>query len=150
MAPPDRIGDQELLERIFGLSRKIQMLRRPAPESLLSDSEFVVLMALSSADEGLITMKQLSERAEIPPSFISRIVRGLEERKRCVERLPSKEDRRQVHIRITKEGERTLQSYIRRRIERLRPLVHELDDEERKVVWRSVEIFEAILEQTRP
>jgi DNA-binding MarR family transcriptional regulator len=142
------ISDQALLERMFNLSRRIQSLRRPFPESDLSDSEFIVLSALGSAGPDLITMKQLSERASIPPSLISRIVRGLEERKRYVERLPSKEDRRQVHIRITEQGERTLRKYIKRRIERLRPVVRELDGEERKIVWRSIEIFEAILGHT--
>jgi DNA-binding MarR family transcriptional regulator len=144
------IGDQELLERIFGLSRRIQALRRPSPEGLLLESEFLVLAALAQAGPKMMTMKELSERAGIPPSLVSRHVKGLEERKRYVERLPSREDRRQVHIRLTPEGERTLRNYIRRRIERLRPIVHELDDEERQVVWRSVDIFEAILERIQP
>jgi DNA-binding MarR family transcriptional regulator len=144
-----RIGDQALLERIFSLSRRIQALRRPSPESLLSDSEFVVLSALASAGEEFITMKRLSERASMPPSLISRIVKGLEERKGYAERLPGKEDRRQVYIRVTAEGERTLRRYIRRRIGRLRPIVRALGDEEREVVWRSIEIFETILERTQ-
>lgn len=142
------VSDQELLERMFELSRRIQTLRRPRPESLLLESEFIVLNALAGGPK-MMTMKELSERAAIPPSLISRIVKGLEERKRYVERLPSKEDRRQVHIHLTPEGERTLRNYIKRRIERLRPIVRELDAEERKVIWRSIEIFEAIMERTR-
>jgi len=143
------VADEELLARIFNLGRKIQSLRRPSPESLLSESEFIVLSALQGAGGELLTMKQLSERAGMPPSLISRTVNGLEERKGYVERLPSRQDRRQVHIRLTAEGERTLRKYIKRRIERLRILISQMGDEERKVVWRSVEIFEAILERTQ-
>jgi DNA-binding MarR family transcriptional regulator len=142
-----RISDQALLERIFNLSRRIQALRRPSPESLLSESEFLVLSALPAAGADMITMKRLSERAGIPPSLISRVVKGLEERKRYVERLPSREDRRQVHIRITPEGQRVLSQYIRRRIGRLRPVVRQMSDEERGVVWRTLEVFETILER---
>ncbi len=147
--PGRRISDQALLERIFNLSRNIQALRRSSPESVLSESEFIVLSALGGTGEEMLTMKQLSERAAIPPSLISRIVRGLEEKKGYARRLPSREDRRQVHIHITAEGERALRRYIKRRIERLRPLVRELDEEERQLVWKSVEVFEAILERTQ-
>jgi DNA-binding MarR family transcriptional regulator len=152
--PPKRrgggsgISDQALLERMLALGRRMRTMGRPSPESLLSDSEHMVLAALSGGRE-MMTMKQLSERSGIPPSLISRLVKGLEERKAYVERLPSKEDRRHVYIRITEEGERTLRTYVKRRMERLRTVVRELDDEERKVVWRSIEIFEAILERSR-
>ncbi|MFH0811182.1 MAG: MarR family transcriptional regulator [Pseudomonadota bacterium] len=144
-ATPEKISDQALLERLVGLARKIQTIRRPLPEGMMSESEFVILSALSGKGQEMMTMKRLSERSGMPPSLISRVVNGLEEKKQFVERVPSKDDRRQVYIRITEEGERALRKYVKRRIERLRPLVSAMDGEERTLVWRSVDIFEAAL-----
>lgn len=142
-----RMDDQTILNEILNLSKQIQLLGR-IDIDLLSESEFRVLDALCSNRKCLFNMKQISEKTNLPPSVITKAANVLEQ-KGYVERTHSREDRRQVNIKITDSGAKVLKKYQKRRMQRLKPIIQSLSDYERKVVYEGIGIFENTISKIR-
>lgn len=144
-----RIDSQTLLNKILNLSKQIQLLGTiDVNMDFLSESESRVLDALYSKEKRLLNMRQVSEKTNLQPSIISKVANVLEQKK-YIERSHSREDRRQVNIKITDTGAEVLKRYQKRRTQRLKPIIQGLSDYERKVIYESIGIFENTISKIR-
>jgi len=80
----------------------------------ISHSEIEVLFFLKEAK--ISTMKKISEFLKIKPSSVTPVIERLNKR-RMLQRIPDKKDRRLIYVSLTKNGIKTL--------ENKRKMVHE-------------------------
>jgi DNA-binding MarR family transcriptional regulator len=142
-----KIDDHTILNEILSLSKQIQLLRK-IDVDFVSESEFRVLDALCTNQKSLLNMKQVSEGTNLPPSIVSKAANALEE-KGYIGRLHSRQDRRQVNIKITEAGANVLREYHKRRMQRLRPIIENLSDYEREVICEGIGIFQDTISKIR-
>jgi DNA-binding MarR family transcriptional regulator len=102
--------DEELVWR--SLMRLVFMLPRVLGDDLqrscgLSSNEYKVLMHLSEAPDGHLSMSDLADRTNLSPSRTSRVIAEMA-RNRLVERHPGSVDGRTTFAAVTRAGAATL------------------------------------------
>lgn len=110
----------ELRMATFRLARR---LRRERATDALSDAQLAVLAALRT--HGRHTLTALAERERVTPPSMTNVINGMAELG-YVLRVPDENDRRRVHVEITKAGAEIVESTIHRRDEMLAGALTEL------------------------
>lgn len=75
----------------------------------LTEAQFFTLMSIYLAENKVLTFSEISKLLMVSRANISGIIQRLEER-RLIRRMPDSNDRRLVYARLTKEGEKLVES----------------------------------------
>ena len=94
------------------------LLRKYIPEKRITPEQFAILDILSSVGHGLV-VREITEQSDLPHANITRTLDRLEI-KGLIRRTQDKADRRQVIIRLTLEGNKSVN-----RLAEIRQLLHE-------------------------
>ena len=144
--------DEELLEVWLRLTSVIDNQRLAAShgaagEEALSFNEAMVcgLLARAQEDGGCLTASDLCCRTRILKSQMNAILRSLE-RKGFVSRQRSRQDRRQIELRLLPEGAGPYRECHRRSVAIVRGLIDRLGEQEARslliLLRRTVDIFD--------
>ena len=108
--------NEKLLSSLFNIGRLMrrEIFMRDNFCGDISHSEIEVLFFLKEAK--ISTMKKISEFLKIKPSSVTPVIERLNKR-RMLQRIPDKKDRRLIYVSLTKNGIKTL--------ENKRKMVHE-------------------------
>jgi DNA-binding MarR family transcriptional regulator len=118
---------EQLMERLHSLKRRMTPDSQGAGEDCLAHSQWLVLH-LVSRQEG-IGIKELAAQLGISSSAATQIVDGLVG-KGFLNRQPSLEDRRALHLSLPEESRRRVESAKEHRLERIGAIFGILDDPE--------------------
>jgi DNA-binding MarR family transcriptional regulator len=110
-------------------------------ETGLSPERLSILSVLTFA--GPKTVTELAEAELVSPPAISRILNGLEADGH-VARERSSEDRRVVHVRVTRAGKRIIDEARSRRLERIATRLGRLDERQLRVLRSATELLESL------
>ena len=139
--PPDTT--LELADRLH--SAAIHLLRRLRRQDDASGLAAPQLSALSVIMfGGPITLGDLAAAEQVRPPTITRLVAALEE-DGLVERVPSADDRRVVHVRATPRGAKLLQEGRQRRVASLAAALRALPAAERTAIGRAIPAMEKVV-----
>ena len=123
----------------------LHLLRRLAREEQVTGIRPARLSALATlAADGPTTLGGLARRERVTPPSMTRLVHALES-EGLVERVPSATDGRQVGVRITAAGERSLADRGRARADAVSDWLRPLDDDQLRVVDAAVTLLEGSL-----
>lgn len=123
------------------VSRLTRRLRAQRPDSSLSLGQGAVLFAL--AQHGQMTPGALADHEKVQPPSMTRIITGLEERG-LVHKTPHPQDRRQLLVDLTEEGQALVQLDQRRREAWLTKRLAELTPQEKETLRSATEILDRI------
>jgi DNA-binding MarR family transcriptional regulator len=123
----------------------LHLLRRLAREEQVTGIRPARLSVLATlAADGPTTLGGLARRERVTPPSMTRLVHALES-DGLVERVPSATDGRQVGVRITAAGERSLATRGEARADAVAGWLRPLDDEQLRVVDAAVTLLEGSL-----
>jgi DNA-binding MarR family transcriptional regulator len=133
----------ELASRLrFGVTRLARKLRQQAEPGITPSC----LAALATiAAHGPMTIGDLCVHEQVQPPTMSRVVATLVDAG-LVERVPDAVDRRIAWVRVTSEGERTVQRSRRRKEAYLAKRIRALEPEQVEVLERAAGILERLVE----
>jgi len=144
------IEDYKLVNEIFALSRKIRLLRKQnMARDLLSEIEWLILDYLAQHEKDPPTMSQVADGIGLTYSHLSKIINCLEDQAGWVERKIDLSDRRQVLLKISKEGKAVLEKAQDEERDRMRLIVPKLGQEEREIIAKGIAIFNRIVDEIR-
>lgn len=130
-------------------SAAIHLLRAIRVEDKASGLSGPRLSALSVlVFGGPLPMSALAAAEQVQPPTVSRLVRELE-RDGLVERVRDAADRRVLKVRATEPGRRLMEEGRRRRVARLAAALEELPPAERKLLARSTELIQRLVQSLR-
>jgi DNA-binding MarR family transcriptional regulator len=118
---------EQLMEKLHSLKRLMTPDSQAAGEDCLAHSQWLVLH-LVSRQEG-IGIKELAAQLGISSSAATQIVDGLVG-KGFLNRQPSLEDRRALHLSLPEESRRRVEAAKKQRLERVSAVFDALDDAE--------------------
>jgi len=104
----------------------------------ITSAEYNCLIQFYNAD--YLSMKELSERLDITPGGVTRIVTSLED-KGIVKRSISPEDRRGIQVSLTKKGARIVQEMKQASIELHRDIMSHIEPKYREPVINAIELL---------
>lgn len=124
----------ELRLATFRLARRLRSVRAvDSRNTAMSDAQLAVLAALRA--HGGHSLTALADRERVTAPTMSAVVTGLEEQG-YVTRIPDDQDRRRVHVEITRAGEKVVTETFERRTRLIMTEITELDltDDELRVL----------------
>jgi DNA-binding MarR family transcriptional regulator len=124
----------ELRLATFRLARRLRSVRAvDSRNTAMSDAQLAVLAALRA--HGRHSLTALADRERVTAPTMSAVVTGLEEQG-YVTRIPDDQDRRRVHVEITRAGEKVVTETFERRTRLIMTEITELDltDDELRVL----------------
>jgi DNA-binding MarR family transcriptional regulator/GNAT superfamily N-acetyltransferase len=101
------------------------------------------------ACRGGITAAELAEDLELDRGYLSRLLKGFEEKK-LLARTASPQDGRRQHLRLTPAGRRVFDPLDRRSQEQVRAMLVELDEERRRAVLQAMDVIQDAFGGTGP
>jgi len=100
-----------------------------------SRGRFSVLMLLNRSPRGEASPSALAKGARVTRATITGLLDGLE-KEGLVERIPDKEDRRRLRVRLTPKGRKSLRRMLPHHVSRVTSLVEPLNKKEMKTLVR--------------
>jgi len=103
----------------------------------ISSSEMHMIDVIGSGKDGHRTVKEIALALHITQPSVTTAINRLE-KKGCVERVRSKEDRREVHIHLTRLGKKIHSLFLRFHSNMVRSIADDLTDEEQMHLIRAM------------
>ncbi len=95
----------------------------------LSESKFIILMFLNSAEENSLLPSELAEKLGASRATITKLLNSME-KEHWVKKIPSLIDKRAVQIQMTDQGKEVLEAFLPDNFEFVNTLTEELSEEE--------------------
>ncbi len=112
-------------------------------KQLQSDHELTpqqIRLLLQISIDGAVAQSELAQRLDIDLGNLSRLCRKLED-KNYIERARQQTDRRVVKVRLSKNGEKMLQSMEKKSKELIQPVLQDFSDEELQTMITGMRSF---------
>lgn len=143
--PSTRIAAVRRFNRFY--TRQVGALDEGLLHTALSLPEARVLYEIANRESP--TAAELTRDLQLDPGYVSRLLRGLEQRG-LIERAPSPTDGRRSHLRPTQEGRATFEELDARSSNEVATLLAPLADEQQRRLLDAMRTIETLLGGARP
>lgn len=135
-----RIEDLRRFNRFY--TKKIGVLHQGLLNSPFSLTEVRVLYELAQREN--LTPSQLSKDLGLDAGYLSRILRSFEKR-RMIDKKPSKTDGRQILLDLTKRGQEVFAPLNARASDEIRAIINDLSEAEQNRLMQAMQTIERLL-----